>query len=158
MHQLVYYKILLGGWWALFVIRSVFEYEHASLRPRLLSPFSPLAPSFNLISPASTATFCFRPLRKCPHRTNHCHASANCMHPRCCCNFGLFLHTVLCFAQVPSLHTSHLLAPLLASAAAAAFYCCCLLFALGSRVGIVLTCSHMIDRDSEESLLDRTRV
>ena len=71
MRQLVYNKSLLGGLWALLVIRSVFECEC----------IGPPAPSFNLIGPASMATFGFRPVRKCPRGTNHRRASAKCMPP-----------------------------------------------------------------------------
>ena len=59
IRQLVYYKRLHSGLWALFDIRSVFEFKHASVRRHLLALRSPLAPRFNLISPASTATFGF---------------------------------------------------------------------------------------------------
>ena len=148
MRQLVYNRSLHNGLWEFFVIRSVFEYEHASVCWHLPLPFthlSPLAPRFNLIGLASMTTFSFRPLHKCPGSAEHCRASANCLPSLPPSDFEFRVpRAALCFAQAPSLRTSlhfHLLAPLLASAAAAAaIYCCCLLLLLPSAVAFCCCC------------------
>ena len=82
MRQLVYNRNQHGGLWVLFVIKLVFEYERALVRPGLLSPFThlgPPVPRFNLIGPASTSTFGFQPVGKCPCGAEHRQASMTCL-------------------------------------------------------------------------------
>ena len=148
----IHNRNLLGGLWALLVIRSVFEFKRASLRRRLFASRGPPAPSFNLIGPASTATFGFRPVRKGPRGAEQRGASATCWPWPPPSDFEFRVPpAALCFAQAPSLPTGLCFASfcwccyccllLLLPSAGAIFCCCCLLLLSSTSCLCCLTSS-----------------